>query len=243
MNHLATLSVPPTLIEPHLNTAASILDTTVPSLCDLLEDGIYLLFLLRDGNAPQSADRFRQRVDQFLARFDKQARSFNKPVGLIEESRYAVCALLDEIVLASGFPLRDEWARSPLQLRLYHEHLAGEGFFNRLERLRTDPVGNLEALEVFHACLLLGFQGKYLLEGQEKLNFLIKGLGNDLLKLRGGRAEFAPHWKRPHDIKNFIRYEMPMWLIVALMALGGVGAFAACRLLLDNQLGILFPGL
>jgi len=219
-----------------------VIDTT-PSLCDLLEDGVYLLFLLRDGNAPQSATRFHLRVDQFLTRFDKQASSFGKPAALIEQSRYAFCALLDEIVLASGFPLRDEWARSPLQLRLFGEHLAGEGFFERLEMLRTDPIGNLEALEVFHACLLLGFQGKFLLEGREKLAFLINGLGNDLQKLRGAKPEFAPNWKRPHDIRNFIRYEMPMWLIVALMALGGAAVFATCRLLLDNHVGILFPGL
>lgn len=232
---MTTLAVP-------IPAAPNVVDTP-HTLCDLLEDGVYLLFLLRDGNPPQSTDRFRQRVDQFLTRFDKQARSFNKPVELIEQSRYAFCALLDEIVLASGFPLRNEWARAPLQLRLFGEHLAGEGFFNRLEKLRVDPVNNLEALEVFHACLLLGFQGKYLLEGREKLALIINGLGNDLTKLRGGRAEFAPNWKRPHDIKNYIRYEMPMWLIFALMALGGAVTFAICRLLLSSQAGSLFPGL
>jgi type VI secretion system protein ImpK len=209
----------------------------------MLEEGFYLLFLLRDGNAPKSAGRFKQRVDQFIAHFDKQADNFGKPPELIEHSRYAFCALLDEIVLASGFPLRDEWARDPLQLRLFREHLAGDGFFARLEKLRNDPATNLEALEVFHACLLLGFQGKYLLDGPEKLALLVNGLGNDLQKIRGGKPEFAPNWRRPHDIQNFIRYEMPIWLIATLMATGAAVVFGICRWLLSGHLKGLFPDL
>lgn len=71
-----------------------------------------------------------------------------------------------------------------MQLRLFGEHLAGERFFDKLETLRLDPVANLEALEVFYTMLLLGFQGKYLLEGSEKLNYLISRVGQEITRAR-----------------------------------------------------------
>ena len=57
---------------------------------------------------------------------------------------------MDEIILSSDFAIRGDWERSPLQLRLFGEHLAGERFFDKLEKLRVDPVANLEALVVSH---------------------------------------------------------------------------------------------
>jgi type VI secretion system protein ImpK len=213
-----------------------------PTLCDLLEDGIYLLFLLRDGNAPKSCDEFRRRIDAFLVGFDRQARNFGKPPEQIEQCKYAFCALMDEIVLSSGFPLRDEWARMPLQLRLFDEHLAGDGFFERLETLRMEPDRNIETLEVFHACLLLGFQGKYLLEGEDKLDYLATRLHREILRIRGEAGGLSPNGGLPHRFQDFMRHEMPLWLYFALLALAGVTLFVVFRTLLGLQLESLFGG-
>jgi type VI secretion system protein ImpK len=195
-----------------------------PSLRELLEDGVYLLFLLKDGNAPSSAAEFNRRVDHFLAQFEKNSRNFGKEVAGIGEAKYAFCALMDEIILSSEFSLREEWERMPLQLRIFGEHLAGEGFFDRLEVLRRDPNNNFEPMEVFHTCLLLGFQGKYLLEGQE------------IQQVRGGKAEFAPNWKLPQRFQAFVRHELPLWLYFALLALVGAGLFITYRLLLAQEI-------
>lgn len=207
-----------------------------PSLRELMEDGIYLLFLLRDGNAPSSAPEFNRRVDHFLAQFEKNSRNFNKDGLGISEAKYAFCALMDEIILSSEFSLRDEWERMPLQLRIFGEHLAGEGFFDRLEVLRRDPNANIEALEVFHTCLLLGFQGKYLLEGQEKLGYLTARVGQEITQVRGGKATFSPNWKLPQRFQAFVRHELPLWLYIALLALVGAGIFLTYRYLLAHDL-------
>jgi type VI secretion system protein ImpK len=208
----------------------------VPSMKDLLEDGIYLLFLLRSKNSPMSCSEFNHRIDQYLATFDRVCRTFDKPLDAILEAKYAFCALLDEIVLSSGLPIRDEWESAPLQLRLFGEHLAGEGFFDRLERLRQDPTANIELLEIFHTCLLLGFQGKYLLEGTEKLNYLIARLGQEISAVRGPSKGFAPNWKIPFKIKEYVRHEIPLWLYYALLAVLGVAAFLAFHWFLDRAM-------
>lgn len=203
------------------------------SLNDMLEDGIYLLFLLQSGNAPNSCGEFNKRIEQFLAQFEKNARNLGKPQQAVSDARYAFCALMDEIVLSSEFGIREDWERAPLQLRLFGEHLAGDRFFDKLETLRTDPTGNIEVLEVFHTCLLLGFQGKYLLEGPEKLNYLISRLNQEITHVRGGKAEFAPNWKLPQRFQHYVRHELPLWLFFALLSLVGVGIFIVYMILLD----------
>ena len=205
------------------------------SLQELLEDGIYLLFLLRNGNPPNSLAEFNKRVDQFLGQFEANSRNLGKPAAAISEAKYAFCALMDEIVLSSNFPIREDWERAPLQLRLFGEHLAGERFFDKLETLRLDPVANLEVLEVFYTCLLLGFQGKYLLEGSEKLNYLIGRLGQEITHARGGRADFAPNWKLPQRLQQYVRNELPLWLFFALLAVVATALFFAFQWFLQGE--------
>lgn len=197
--------------------------TFVKSLQELLEDGIYLLFLLRNGNSPNALAEFHKRIDQFLSQFESNARNLDKVPAAISDAKYAFCALMDETILSSSFAIREDWERAPLQLRLFGEHLAGERFFDKLEILRLDPVANLEVLEVFYTCLLLGFQGKYLLEGSEKLNYMISRLGQEITHARGGRAEFAPNWKLPQRFQHYVRNELPLWLFFALL-----GVVATC---------------
>ncbi|MEJ8676866.1 type IVB secretion system protein IcmH/DotU [Chromobacterium amazonense] len=211
-----------------------------PNLREMLEDGIYLLFLLKEGNAPSSAVEFNRRVDHFLSQFERNARNFGKDNNAINHAKYAFCALMDEIILSSDFALRDEWERMPLQLRLFGEHLAGEGFFNRLEQLRDNPAANVEALEVFYTCLLLGFQGKYLLEGEEKLGYLVHKLSQEIQQVRGGKADFAPHWQLPQRFQAYVRHELPLWLYFALLAVAGAGIFVAFRWMLGRQAAAVF---
>lgn len=204
------------------------------NLKDLLEDGVYLLFLLKNGNAPNSSSEFNKRIDQFLSQFEKNARNLGKPAQAVSDAKYAFCALMDEIVLSSDFSLREEWERAPLQLRMFGEHLAGDHFFDKLEILRADPVAHIETLEVFHTCLLLGFQGKYLLEGTEKLNYLINRITQEIAQVRGGKAELAPNWKLPHRFQQYVRHELPLWLFFSLLAVVGVGVFLVYFTLLGN---------
>jgi type VI secretion system protein ImpK len=204
------------------------------TLKDMLEDGIYLLFLLRSGNPPNSISEFNKRIEHFLGQFEKNARNLGKSHLAVQDAKYAFCALLDEIVLSSDFSIREDWERAPLQLRLFGEHLAGERFFDKLETLRQDPAANVEVLEVFHTCLLLGFQGKYLLEGSEKLNYLISRLHQEITHARGGKAEFAPNWKLPQRFQQYVRHELPLWLFFALLAAVGVIVLFAYTWLLDG---------
>lgn len=215
-----TLSTP----GPNIAPATS---TFTKNLQELMEDGIYLLFLLRNGSPPNSVMEFHRRIDQFLEQFEMNARNLGKLPADVSDAKYAFCALMDEIVLSSSFSIREDWERAPLQLRLFGEHLAGEGFFDKLEKLRFTPEAKIEVLEVYYTCLLLGFQGKYLLEGTEKINYLISRLGQEITHARGGRSEFAPNWKLPQRFQQYVRNELPLWLFFALLAVVATALYFA----------------
>ena len=208
--------------------------STAPSLKDMMEDGIYLLFLLKSGNPPNSFLEFNKRIDQFLLQFEKNAQLYDKPQHAITEAKYAFCALIDEVILSSTFSIRAEWEVGPLQMRLFGEHLAGDHFFDKLDILRGDPAENIDVLEIFYSFLLLGFQGKYVLEGEEKLSYLINRLNQEIAHVRGSNAVFSPNWKLPHQFQQYIRSEMPIWLFFAPLTIVGAAIFSVYLWLLND---------
>jgi type VI secretion system protein ImpK len=84
-------------------------------------------------------------------------------------------------------------------------------------------------MEVFHMCLLLGFQGKYMMEGSEKLNYLTSRLGDEITHLKGKRAAFAPHWSAPDRIAHQLRHEVPLWVLGSVFGLLALTAFIGLR--------------
>ncbi len=201
----------------------------IRSLADLMHDGFYLLFMLRNRAVPVDAQRFRDSVKRFLDDFERNARRQNAAADDIYDGKYAFCAAVDEAVLGSGLSIRDEWERQPLQLVLFGEQLAGEHFFDKLEDLRAQGARRVQALEIFHRCLLHGFRGKYLLEGPEKVSYLIARVGDEVVHHKGKRAIFAPHWAIPDRVRHVLRNEVPVWVIVSVMALMTVLGYIGLR--------------
>lgn len=205
------------------------------TLMDLLYPGFYMVFLLKNGQWPTDAGRFREQVMALLQDVDRGAKRLGLESGDVYQAKFAFCGLLDEILLTSGAAIRDAWMLKPLQLELFGEHMAGERFFERLEELRREGAVRLQALEVFHMCLLLGFQGKYALEGTEKLGYLTARLGDEILHLQGRRSAFAPHWAPPDQVRHKLRSELPLWVMGSVFALLGLLAFLGLRMQLHDS--------
>lgn len=226
-------AMPPSALQPSYQ---------VRSLLDLLYDGFFMLFLLKNGREPGNAGEFMSRIQQFLNDFERGAKKLDVAAEDAYAAKFAFCAAVDELVLSSPFSIRTEWERRPLQLALFGEQLAGEKFFQHLEECRAQGAVRLQSLEVFHMCLLLGFQGKYLLEGPEKLAYLTARLGDEIAHMKGKRAPFAPHWSLPDQIAHRLKREVPLWTIGAVFALVGLVAFLGLNTYLkDATLRTLAP--
>lgn len=205
------------------------------TLADILYDGFYMLFLIRNRHAPPNAAEFVSKIRGFLDDFERDARRNGASAEDLYDAKYAFCAAVDETVLGSELAIRSYWESHPLQLSYFGDQLAGENFFNKLEQLRAQGAARVQALEVFYLCLLLGFKGKYALDGSEKLHFLVLRVGDELAHFKGRRASFAPFWKAPDTVKHRLRSEVPLWAFAAVLAFFGILAFIGLRSTLGHH--------
>ncbi|WP_044527919.1 type IVB secretion system protein IcmH/DotU [Herbaspirillum sp. B65] len=226
----------PSLLDPdHLPpTQAASAPVNARSLLDLMYDGFYALFMLKNGSAPVDEASFSMKMQKFLSDVERNAKKLDVSPEDVYAAKYAFCASVDEIILRSNFGIRDAWERRPLQLTMFGDQLAGENFFKQLEDLRIRGNAHIQALEVFHMCLLLGFQGKYALEGPEKLNYLTARLGDEIAHLKGKSAGFAPHWARPDAIVNKLRNDVPLWVVASLFAFIAMFAYLGLNWMLTS---------
>jgi type VI secretion system protein ImpK len=121
--------------------------------------------------ASTSFEIARADMERLLDQAAAQAR-LEKPAQA-DDALFAVCAFADEAILDSSWPGRVAWLGRKLQETRFHTANAGLEFYERLEVLRAGgasgaaagtsalDAGRRELLEVYLACLTLGFRGKY----------------------------------------------------------------------------------
>ena len=209
------------------------------SLVDLLYEGFYIVFALRNQYVPNNAEEFKKKIFDLLQHFDHQAKKLHFSTDDIHDSKYAFCALLDETIVSQQDPrffnLQNEWMNNPLQLSLFGSQLAGYRFFDFLEQLRSKGKDRLAALEVFHYCLLLGFQGKYRIESIKSLNHLVSRVGDEIDFLKGKKHAFSPFSGLPDQIKNVIHKELPFFWILLFLILFTLFVFGGLKFMLNQQ--------
>lgn len=135
---------------------------------EVTKDAFNGLIQLR--NVPKDAPVRPEQLYQRLKGFVDEAIQRGKQTGMLESDisdiTYALVACADEAAQRKPGPLREHWLQRPLQLHYFAENIAGDGFFDRLERILADPR-RIEALVVYHQCLQLGFEGRFAVRGGE----------------------------------------------------------------------------
>ena len=168
---------------------------------------------------------FMRKVTAFLADFDREARKLQIAGEDIEAAKYAFSATFDEAILSSSFQIRGAWGCQPLQLDVSPGQLAGNQFFDRLEALRSTGGARLQALQVFHMCLLLGFRGRHMFDSSDKLSYITARLGDEIAHIKGKSQGFAPRAERPDQIVNKLRNEVPLWALSSVFAVLALTAY------------------
>jgi len=211
-----------------------------PTLKDLVQDFISMALIVRKGRQVTSVSAFEASVDTFFKALESDARSANYSVEQVKDTQYALCAFLDESVLRSGDnELRRHFELQPLQFRYFGVHLAGEGFFEKIDALRGDVKQNLDVLEVYHLCLALGFEGKFSLGQKDQLRYLANTLGQDIARFRKTPKALSPDWALPDQVSQMLRHEVPLWLYLALIALVCAGVYLTLDWLLGKDVAAL----
>jgi type VI secretion system protein ImpK len=151
--------------------------------------------------AVSDANSFRQQIREALKMADNEGRKRGYTGDDIQLSIFAVVAFLDESILNLRNPIFSEWPRQPLQEEMFGHHVAGEIFFQNLQKIlgRDDSQETADLLEVYHLCLLLGFAGRYSLSGRGELRSIITTVGDKIRRIRQSPPDLAPAWALPNE--------------------------------------------
>lgn len=105
-----------------------------------------------------------QRLVSLFERQEAQAWRYGGTYGaeFYKEAQYVMVALADEIFLNTEWEGHRSWVSNLLESKIFRTHVAGERFFQRLDRLlvERDPVYR-DLAAVYLMALSLGFRGKY----------------------------------------------------------------------------------
>jgi type VI secretion system protein ImpK len=197
-----------------------------PTLAELSDDIFLLALSFRERTDSMEFNTLHDGFLMLFEDFGRKAKTLKFEPEDIADARFALAAFVDEAILRSRWSGKEQWADNPLQLQLFETYVAGEIFFEKLETLRTRGETAVEVLEIYYLCLTLGFEGKYGIEGAERLTALAKIVHDELRRFRPMHQEgVSPHWK-VMDGPSHESSRLPRWLLYS-----SAGVVVACILI------------
>jgi len=133
-----------------------------------------------------NAESFRAQMKQAVRVAEQEARSRGYSAEEVKQVIFAVVAFLDESALSCRNPAFADWPRLPLQAEMFGNQLAGEVFFQELQKVlnRSDSHEICDLLEVYYLCLLLGFKGRYAAGGSGDLRSIMAAVREKIGRVR-----------------------------------------------------------
>lgn len=179
------------------------------------------------GRVRMPLPQFHREATQAIAAFDRAIQPH-----YLEETRqrakYALCATIDDI--AQNLPNLGtdgaEWARRSMVVQFFKENIGGDRFWQLVDEMLRYPNDNLDLIELFHACLAAGFEGRFRVmpDGKRRLHEIMGRLNGALQHVRSlSQVEIAPRWRGEKAPLGKVGF----WSLIAL-----AGAAASALLLL-----------
>lgn len=116
------------------------------------------------GTHPLDSGRLRESAAALIRAFETAALADGINARDTAAARYVLCAALDEAVLTAPWGLAAGWSGRTLLSQFHDETWGGEKVFTLIDRALRDPIAWRDLLELCHAVLLLGFQGRHRLD-------------------------------------------------------------------------------
>jgi type VI secretion system protein ImpK len=190
---------------------------------------LQLLARLRNTLSQPDSGDLRERATREIRRFEEVARAKNIPMEQLRPAHYALCASLDDVVLATPWGSQGAWAQRSLVSTFHQEVRSGERFFDVLTQLRQNPGNFLPVLELMYFCLSLGYMGRYRLSprGPAEIDKLREDTYAVIRQQRPAtETGLSPHWLGITAPYRPRRFSVPIW-VVAVIALGILAAVYA----------------
>jgi type VI secretion system protein ImpK len=183
------------------------------NLSDIASECFILILQLRATNDYGIADLLKSRIIEMFNKFENNARIIGIDNEKVRLAKFALVAFLDETIISSEWPAKDEWLTEPLQIKLFDTFNAGEEFYTNMSNLRQRTNANKDVLEIYYLCLSLGFKGKYQLQSPENLRRIIDDFNLELHPEAYQSIDIlSPNGKPKQSIVQNVKTGLPLWV-------------------------------
>ena len=202
------------------------------------EPVLALLAGVRAGRVRLPMPELHRRCADAIARFER-AIAPHYPEEKRQRAKYAVCAAADDVAqnLAGLGADGAEWARRSMVVRFFQENIGGDRFWQLVDDMLRTPGDNLDLIELFHACLAAGFEGRFRVmpDGRRRLHEIMARLQGALPHVRSlSQVELVPRWRGETAPVGRIG-----WSVLALAGAGAAAllllVYAVLRLMLASS--------
>ena len=207
-------------------------------LLDAAAPLLILIGRLRLGVVEMEAAPLMNHVISEIETFARKATAAGYSSDDARRGQYALSATADDIVQNLPSRERAEWLRYPMLARFFGARDSGVTFFEVLRDILANPAAEYDLLELYHACLSLGFEGKYRTGhgGDAGLSNERRQVYEALRRVKA-RADddISPRWRGQAIGARALRAAVPVWVVASLAAVSLVALFFTLRILLAGE--------
>jgi type VI secretion system protein ImpK len=177
---------------------------------------------VRAGRARIPLPELHARAGAAISAFDRAVVAAAYPDDQRQRALYALSATIDDIAQNLPGQPQDaaEWARRSLVVQFFGENIGGDRFWQIVDNMLARPAQYADLIELFHACLAAGFEGRFRVmpDGKRRLHEVTAQLYASMEHTRRlSVTELSPHWRgKPTPVRR-----VGFWSI--LMLAGGLG--------------------
>lgn len=178
---------------------------------------------MRSGRIHMALPQLHREATALIETFDRAIASY--PPESRQRGKYALCATVDDIVqnLPGHGADTAEWTRRSMVVQVFQENIGGDRFWQLLDDMLAKPSSYLDLIELYHACLAAGFEGRFRVmpDGRSRLQDIQNKAYAALQHTRTlSQVELSPRWRGEDAPLRKVGFWAPL-------ALAGAGALVA----------------
>ncbi|WEX10853.1 type VI secretion system protein TssL, long form [Chelativorans sp. AA-79] len=153
-------------------------------------------------------------------------------------AKYALCGTADDIVQNLPGADRQIWLQYSMLAQFFQVRTSGVGFFEELNKILANPAPRYNLLEFMHACLSLGFEGRYrgVAGGDRDLQRVRREVYETLRHVKARSDEdISPRWRGMAKSMANMATQIPVWAVASFAGAALVGVYFLLRLIISND--------
>jgi len=195
--------------------------TAAPKIRNVMMDQAAPLLALaasvRGGRVQIGLPQLHSQAISLITAFDRALGQGGYPEEQRQRAKYALCASMDDIAQNLPGQAADgaEWARRSMTVHFFAENIGGDRFWQLVDDMLSRPAENRDLVELYHACLAAGFEGRFRVmgDGRRRLDDVMSRLYAALEHVRSlSQTELSPHWRGQPTPMNKVGFWGPIVL-------------------------------